>query len=236
MIINNIYTVFLKRLFDIICSLVALILLSPLLAVVALLVKIKLGSPVIFKQDRPGLNEKIFTLYKFRSMVAATDKEGKMLTDKQRLTALTNEESNNKVSSDQDRLTPFGRQIRALSLDELPELVNILKGNMSFVGPRPLSTLYLPYYNEKERLRHTVKPGLTGLAQVNGRNTIAWEERFTYDIEYVNHVSFKEDIYILLKTVAVVFRRDDIAQAEQKPIAFHLVRQQEWNEVSSKKV
>jgi lipopolysaccharide/colanic/teichoic acid biosynthesis glycosyltransferase len=213
---------------DFILSLIALIVLSPVLLVVAILVRIKLGSPVIFKQQRPGLNEKIFTLYKFKSMANAKDKNGNELSDKERLKVLANTAGRaEKDMSDENRMTGFGRMLRALSLDELPELCNILKGDMSFFGPRPLSVIYLPYYNETEKLRHTVMPGLTGLAQVNGRNAISWEKRFEYDIEYIKKISFREDLYILLKTFSVVFSHKDIAQAEEKPVAFHVIRQQE---------
>ena len=159
--------------------------------VVAILIRIKLGSPVIFKQERPGKNEKIFKLYKFRSMSDKKDENGKLLPDS-------------------ERLTKFGKILRATSLDELPELVNILKGEMSLIGPRPLAVSYLPYYNEKEKQRHNVRPGLTGLAQINGRNALNWEERFSYDIEYVENITFINDLKILFKTVYKVFKRDGV--------------------------
>ena len=185
------YKKFVKRFLDIIISLTALIVLSPVLLIVAILVRIKLGSPVIFKQDRPGKDGKIFKLYKFRSMSDKKDENGKLLPDA-------------------ERLTKFGKILRATSLDELPELVNILKGEMSLIGPRPLAVSYLPYYNEKEKHRHDVRPGLTGLAQINGRNALNWEERFSYDIEYVENISFINDLKILFKTVYKVFKRDGV--------------------------
>lgn len=185
------YAKYIKRILDFILSLIALIVLSPVLLVVAILVRIKLGSPIIFKQQRPGKDEKIFTLYKFRTMTDKKDENGNLLPDS-------------------ERLTKFGKVLRSTSLDELPELVNILKGDMSIVGPRPLSIQYLPYYNEKERHRHDILPGLTGLAQINGRNTLQWEERFKYDLEYVNNVSFKSDVKIIVLTIKRVFKRENI--------------------------
>lgn len=185
------YRHFLKRLFDIIISLSALLILSPVLLILVMLVRIKLGSPVIFSQDRPGLNEKIFCLYKFRTMTDEKDECGELLPD-------------------EVRLTRFGNLLRATSLDELPELWNILKGDMSLVGPRPLLVRYLPRYSEEQRHRHDVRPGLTGLAQVNGRNAITWEKKFEYDIQYVREMSFLLDLKILLKTVEKVFKRADI--------------------------
>lgn len=229
------YKMFFKRFYDIILSLVAIILLSPILGFVALLVRINLGSPIIFKQQRPGKNEKIFYMYKFRTMRDAREKiTGKKLTDEERL-RLIEERGEVAVTSDSERLTNFGRFLRKLSLDELPELFNILKGDMSIVGPRPLAVIYLPYYNEKERVRHNVLPGLTGLAQVNGRNVISWEKRFEYDIEYVEHVTLWQDIKIILKTIAVVFRHNDIGQGESRPESFCEIRQQEWDREKNKK-
>lgn len=186
------YAKFGKRLLDIILSLTALILLSPVLLLVAFFVRIKLGSPVIFHQVRPGFQEKLFTLGKFRTMTDARDKNGELL-------------------SDAERLTGFGSFLRKTSLDELPELWNILKGDMSLIGPRPLLTEYLPYYTDRERLRHSIRPGLTGLAQVNGRNFIAWDDRLEKDVEYVENLSFALDIKILWQTVKVVFAREDVA-------------------------
>ena len=185
------YQKYIKRLLDIIISLIALILLSPVMLIVAILVRIKLGSPVIFKQERPGKDEKIFKLYKFRSMSDKKDENGNLLPDK-------------------ERLTKFGKILRATSLDELPELVNILKGEMSLIGPRPLAVCYLPYYNENEKKRHTVRPGLTGLAQINGRNALNWEERFNYDIQYVENITFLNDMKILFKTALKVIKREDV--------------------------
>lgn len=186
------YAKFGKRFLDIILSLTALILLSPVLLLVAFLVRIKLGSPVIFHQVRPGFQEKLFTLGKFRTMTDARNENGELL-------------------SDAERLTGFGSFLRKTSLDELPELWNILKGDMSLIGPRPLLTEYLPYYTDRERLRHSIRPGLTGLAQVNGRNFIAWDDRLEKDVEYVENLSFVLDVKILWQTVKVVFAREDVA-------------------------
>lgn len=188
------YPKYIKRFLDIMISLTALVLLSPVLLVVAVLVRINLGSPVIFHQERPGYHEKIFKLCKFRSMTDARDTQGNLLPD-------------------DVRLTKFGKLLRATSLDELPELWNILKGDMSLIGPRPLLVKYLPLYNAFQRHRHDVRPGLTGWAQVNGRNTISWEQRFAYDVYYVKHISFLMDLKILFQTVAVVLRHNDINSA-----------------------
>ena len=171
-----------KRPLDIICALLALTVFCWLYVIVAILVKIKLGSPVIFKQARPGKNEKIFNLYKFRTMTDGKDENGNLLPD-------------------EIRITKFGKFLRKTSLDELPEAINILKGDMSVVGPRPLLVKYLPYYNEKQKHRHDVRPGLTGYAQVNGRNMISWDEKFDLDVEYVNKITFIGDIKIVLMTV-----------------------------------
>lgn len=199
------YEKYIKRIFDIVLSGLALIILSPVIAIVALLVRVKLGSPVIFKQDRPGLNEKIFKMYKFRSMTDERDENGELLPD-------------------EDRLPSFGKKLRSTSLDELPELVNIFKGDMSIVGPRPLSVVYLPYYTEKEKIRHTVRPGLTGLAQINGRNAISWEEKFQYDIEYVKNISLGLDISVFFGTIGKVLKREGIGQAEEAPVSLHIER------------
>lgn len=180
-----------KRLLDVVLSAAAIIILSPVILVTALLVRKKLGSPVIFKQMRPGKGEKIFAMYKFRSMTDERDENGILLPD-------------------EVRLTSFGKKLRSTSLDELPELFNILKGDMSIVGPRPLLVEYLPLYSEKQRHRHDVRPGLTGLAQVNGRNAISWEEKFEWDVRYVNNVTFLKDMRIILGTVKVVFKRGGI--------------------------
>ena len=186
------YRTVVKRGLDIILSGMALLLLSPVFVVVALLVRIKLGSTVIFHQERPGFGERIFTLRKFRTMTDARDAGGELLPDS-------------------ERLTGFGSFLRKTSLDELPELWNIFRGDMSIIGPRPLLTGYLPYYTERERLRHTVRPGLTGLAQVSGRNFIAWDARLEKDVEYVEHLSFLTDLKILWKTVMVVLKEEDVA-------------------------
>ena len=187
------YQKYIKRIFDFLISLICIIILSPLLIVLWILVRIKLGNPAIFKQERPGLNEKIFTLYKFRTMTDEKDENGKLL-------------------SDDVRLTKFGNFLRNTSLDELPELVNILKGDMSIVGPRPLLVKYLPLYNEEQKHRHDVRPGLTGLAQVNGRNSITWEEKFEQDITYIQNISFVEDVKIIFKTFFKVIKREGISQ------------------------
>lgn len=233
---DSIYCRYMKRVLGFLLSLLALIILSPLFLVVTILIRISLGSPVIFKQKRPGKDGKIFTLYKFRTMRDAVDAEGKKLSDEERLKRIKEEGGENKVSSDAQRLTKLGSALRALSIDELPELINVLIGNMSIVGPRPLSTIYLPYYNEHEMHRHDVLPGLTGLAQVNGRNAISWVKRFEYDLEYVNTLSFKKDLYIVWRTVAVVFERKNIAQGKERPESFHVVRQRELDELKQKEM
>lgn len=186
------YKGFVKRCLDFILSLLAIIVLSPVLLVVAILVRCKLGSPIIFKQQRPGLHEKIFCMYKFRTMTDAKDADGNLLPD-------------------EVRLTKFGKALRSTSLDELPELFNILKGDMAIVGPRPLLVQYLPRYNERQHHRHDVRPGFTGLAQVNGRNSISWQEKFEWDVKYVEQVSLLMDVKIIVKTVGVVLKRDGIS-------------------------
>ena len=186
------YERFIKRPQDFLCALIAIIVLSPVLIITAILVKIKLGSPVFFTQERPGRYGKIFKLIKFRTMTSETDENGELLPDDARLTA-------------------FGRKLRATSLDELPELFNMLKGDMSVVGPRPLLVRYLPRYNAHQARRHEVRPGFTGLAQVNGRNAINWEEKFDWDVKYVDHISFLGDWKIILKTVVIVLKREGIA-------------------------
>ena len=186
------YEKYIKRPQDFLLALLALILFSPVLAVTALLVRTKLGTPVIFTQERPGLDGRIFKLYKFRSMTDERDADGKLLPD-------------------EVRLTNFGKKLRSTSLDELPELINILKGDMSVVGPRPLLVQYLSRYNEHQARRHEVRPGFTGLAQVNGRNTISWEEKFDWDVKYVDHVTFLGDWKIIFKTVKTVLKRDGIS-------------------------
>ncbi len=187
----GIYERYIKRPMDIILSLMAIIGLAPILLLVAVLVRKKLGKPVIFTQERPGLHEKIFKLYKFRSMTDERDEKGELLPD-------------------EIRLTSFGKFLRSTSLDELPELFNILKGDMSVVGPRPLLVKYLPFYNEFERHRHDVRPGLTGWAQVNGRNTITWKDKFIKDNEYVDNLSFFMDLKIIILTIKKVFFREGI--------------------------
>ncbi len=186
------YEKYIKRLLDIVLSGCALIVLSPLLLVTAILVRVKLGSPVIFCQERPGRDEKIFKLHKFRSMSDARDENGNLLPD-------------------EIRLGRFGRNLRATSLDELPELWDIFRGKMSIVGPRPLLVKYLPLYNDEQHRRHDVRPGLTGWAQVHGRNLASWEEKFAYDVDYVNHVSFALDVKIIFMTVRCVFAREGIS-------------------------
>ena len=185
------YEKYIKRLLDIVLSGAALVVLSPVLLITAVLVRIKLGSPVIFTQERPGKDEKVFKLHKFRSMTDARDANGNLLPDK-------------------ERLTRFGAKLRSLSIDELPELWDIFRGKMSIVGPRPLLVKYLPLYNEEQRHRHDVRPGLTGWAQVHGRNLTSWEERFEYDVEYIKNISFALDVKIILMTVRCVFAREGI--------------------------
>lgn len=186
------YRRYIKRILDIIISGIALLLLSPVFLILAILVRTKLGSPVIFHQERPGYREKIFTLCKFRTMTDERDENGELLPDAR-------------------RLTPFGSFLRKTSLDELPELWNIFKGDMSLIGPRPLLVGYLPYYTERERIRHTVRPGLTGLSQVSGRNFLGWDERLAKDVEYVEHLNFLMDVKVFFQTIAVVFRSDDVS-------------------------
>ncbi len=189
---KKIYQRYIKRPMDLICALFGLIFLSPIICIVAILVRVKLGSPVIFVQERPGKDEKIFKLYKFRSMSDERGKDGKLLPDEK-------------------RLGKFGKLLRSTSLDELPELVNILKGEMSLVGPRPLLVKYLPCYDKRQRKRHLVRPGLTGYAQVHGRNTSSWEERLERDVWYVEHISFLGDIKIILQTIQAVLKRQGIS-------------------------
>lgn len=188
---KGLYRKFLKRPVDFFLTLVAIIMLSPVLLLVALIVKVNLGGPVLFLQKRPGLNEKIYTMYKFRTMTEERDKEGNLLPDDL-------------------RLTKFGKWLRATSLDELPELFNILKGDMSIVGPRPLLTQYLPLYDNHQKRRHEVRPGLSGLAQVSGRNSISWEERFDLDVKYVDNITFIGDLKIILLTIKKVVIKEGI--------------------------
>lgn len=186
------YEKYFKRVLDVFCGLTALLVFWWLYIIVAVLVRIKLGSPVLFKQERPGKNEEIFKLYKFRTMTDARDENGNLLPD-------------------EVRLTKFGRALRATSLDELPEVFNILKGEMSLVGPRPLTIQYLPYYSEEERHRHDVRPGLSGLAQVNGRNFIDWDHRLAFDVQYVKKITFIGDLCIILQTALKFVKKEDIA-------------------------
>ena len=186
------YRYCIKRILDIIISGIALLLLSPVFLILTILVRTKLGSPVIFHQERPGYREQIFTLCKFRTMTDERDENGELLPDA-------------------CRLTPFGSFLRKTSLDELPELWNIFKGDMSLIGPRPLLVGYLPFYTERERLRHTVRPGLTGLSQVSGRNFLGWDERLAKDVEYVEHLSFLMDVKVFFRTIAVVFHSEDVS-------------------------
>lgn len=188
----GLYERYIKRPQDFLCSLLAIIVLSPVMLITAILVRIKLGSPVIFKQERPGRDGKIFQLYKFRSMTDQRDENGNLLPD-------------------EVRLTKFGRLLRSTSLDELPELVNILKGDMAVVGPRPLLVRYLPLYNEHQARRHEVRPGFTGYAQVHGRNAISWEEKFDLDVCYVDHITFLGDWKIIFQTVKTVLKREGIS-------------------------
>lgn len=187
-----IYKRCIKRALDVFFALLMLLILSPVFCVVALLVRVKLGSPIIFKQERPGKDEKIFRMYKFRTMTEKKDADGNLLPDDQ-------------------RLTKFGKILRATSMDELPELWNVLKGDMSLVGPRPLLVQYLTLYNETQKRRHEVRPGITGYAQVKGRNSISWEKKFELDVFYVDHVSFLMDCKILFMTVVTVFKREGIS-------------------------
>ena len=188
---KSFYQVIVKRPQDFLLSLLAIIVLSPVLIVLAILVKVKLGGPVIFKQKRPGKNGKIFSLYKFRTMTNEKDENGNLLPDEK-------------------RLTKFGKKLRSTSLDELPELFNILFGHMSIVGPRPLLVKYLPLYNERQKRRHEVRPGFTGYAQVNGRNSITWQDKFEKDVYYVDHITFLGDWKIIFKTIKTVLKKDGI--------------------------
>lgn len=187
------YEKYIKRLLDLICGLLAAILFCWLYLILALLVRLKLGSPVLFTQERPGKDEKIFKLYKFRTMTDARDKNGELLPDEKRLTG-------------------FGKMLRATSLDELPEVINIIKGDMSLIGPRPLLVRYLERYNEEQSRRHEVRPGLSGYAQVNGRNAISWQEKFKLDVAYIDHITFLGDMKILIQTIGKAFiRREGIS-------------------------
>lgn len=188
---KNFYRKYGKRIIDLLISTIALFFISPIFISLMVFVKVKLGSPIFFVQERPGINEKIFKMYKFRTMKNYTDENGKLL-------------------SDEERLTKFGKLLRSTSLDELPELINIIKGDMSLVGPRPLLKSYLPLYNKEQKMRHTVRPGLTGYAQVNGRNSITWNEKFKYDTEYVKKYNFLLDVKIIFQTIKKVIIKDGI--------------------------
>lgn len=186
------YEKYIKRPFDCLLSICALCILSPILLIIAILVRVKLGSPVLFTQARPGRDEKIFKIYKFRTMTDKRDVNGKLLPDA-------------------ERLTKFGSFLRSTSLDELPELLNIAKGDMAVIGPRPLLVQYLPYYTEIEKHRHDVRPGLSGLAQINGRNLVKWDQRLAYDVKYVSKITFWSDLRIILQTIIRVFKHEGIA-------------------------
>lgn len=190
----GLYEAYIKRPQDLMCAFLAIICLLPILLVIAILVRIKLGSPILFTQDRPGKDEKIFKLYKFRSMTDGMDENGNPLPD-------------------EVRLTSFGKKLRSTSLDELPELINIIKGDMAIVGPRPLLVKYLPWYTEEQRKRHSVRPGLTGYAQVNGRNNVNWDDKFVMDCEYVSKITFSGDCKIIYDTIKVVFKHEGISSA-----------------------
>lgn len=214
MIKQGIYARYVKRLLDILLAVIFLILLWWLYAIIAILVRIKLGSPVIFKQPRPGKDGVIFNLIKFRTMTDDRDENGQLLPDTQ-------------------RLTKFGRFLRATSCDELPEVLLILTGKMSWIGPRPLAAQYLPYYSEEEKHRHDVRPGISGWAQVNGRNSVTWEERFAYDIEYVKKISFALDMKIIFMTIMTILKHSDIGErGVDAPLDFDVYRKKQLNEES----
>lgn len=205
------YNKYFKRIIDVIVSIVALLVLIPVFIVTAILVKIKLGSPVIYKTYRVGKDEKEFVLFKFRTMTFAKDEHGNLLADEKRVTKL-------------------GKLLRSSSIDELPELINVLLGDMSIIGPRPLPKIYLPYYSQEEKIRHTIRPGLTGLAQINGRNSIGWNDKFKYDIEYVQKSSLILDVRIFFCTIIKVFKRMDIGvPGQDAPVSLHLCRSKNSN-------
>ena len=193
------YERFIKRPLDCLLSSLALIILSPIMLITAILVRVKLGSPILFSQERPGRNEKLFKIYKFRTMTDKRDESGNLLPDA-------------------ERLTKFGKILRSTSLDELPELFNIAKGDMAIVGPRPLLTQYLPYYRREERERHAIRPGLTGYAQIHGRNFVMWDERCALDVQYAKKITFIGDVKIILQTIIKVLKRADVAEKRIPPL------------------
>ena len=199
------YRKYFKRPMDVFLSFCAITVLSPVLLILTIAGAIAMKGNPFFTQERPGKDEKIFKLIKFRTMSCEKDSEGKLLPDK-------------------DRLNVYGKILRSTSLDELPELFNIFKGDMSVIGPRPLAVVYLPYYTEEERKRHSVRPGLSGLAQINGRNAISWESKFEYDVQYVNTITFWGDVSIIIQTLLKVFKRADIGQGEKRPVSLHIER------------
>lgn len=208
----TIYERYGKRLIDIVGATTALVAFSPILAATAVMVRRKHGKPILFTHERPGKDGKIFKVYKFRTMTDARDAQGKLLPDG-------------------DRLTAFGKKLRRTSLDELPELFNVLKGDMSLVGPRPLEVYFLPYYTEEENHRHDVKPGLTGLAQISGRNALSWEQKFQYDLDYIRHITFLGDLKILLDTVKTVLGRKDVVEEGGAVLVdFNEERARKWQE------
>lgn len=208
----GIYEKCIKRPVDCILAIIAFIVLSPIIALTAILVKLKLGAPILFTQERPGKNEKIFKLYKFRSMTDERKKDGTLLPD-------------------EERLTNFGKFLRRTSLDELPELINIIKGDMSIVGPRPLLVQYLPYYKETERERHAIRPGLTGLAQTHGRNFLMWDERIDLDVKYARHITFLGDLKIIFDTVWKVLKHDGVAEKRITPLDQERKEKEKSNEI-----
>ena len=205
---HSLYEKYIKRPLDAFLSTGALIVFSPILLITGILVKIKLGSPILFTQERPGRDGRVFKLYKFRTMTDARDENGELLPD-------------------EERLPEFGKMLRSTSLDEMPELINIIKGDMSVVGPRPLLVRYLDRYNEHQARRHEVRPGFTGLAQVNGRNAISWEEKFDWDVKYVDHITFIGDLKIVIETVKTVFKREGISGKESVTMAEFMGNQNE---------
>ncbi len=209
---NGIYAKYIKRAMDFFLSFCAIVVLSPILIILTVIGAIAMKGNPFFTQLRPGKNEKIFRLIKFRTMSYQTDKDGNLLPDDK-------------------RLTKYGKFLRSTSLDELPELINILKGDMAIVGPRPLSVKYIPYYTKTEHYRHRVRVGLTGLAQINGRNAISWEKKFEYDVCYVQNISFFGDLKIIINTILKVLERKDIGQAEEAPVSLHILRENTTNSV-----